>query len=267
MRKAQKKQIEEFTTLLEEAHKEIKKFMEVHNTAAAMDLLAQCQEGGAQVGRLIKKIEREDCPAIPLVENYCELVGQIHEELAQGQEENANNVHKRLHKLLVQAENSIRNDIKVRFEMVFLPYKASMWDSLESVWQAADADPACDAYVVPIPYYDRNQDGSLGTYHYEGNNLPSYVPTVHYSRYSFEDRKPDAVYIHTPYDNANYVTSIDPRFYSSQLRQYTECLVYIPYYATAGGMSEGQALCPAYYNADYIIVQAEKYCGFFSCLY
>ena len=29
-----------------------------------------------------------------------------------------------------------------------------MWDSLESVWQAADADPDCDAYVVPIPYYD-----------------------------------------------------------------------------------------------------------------
>ena len=27
---------------------------------------------------------------------------------------------------------------------------------LESVWQAADSDPYCDAYVIPIPYYDKN---------------------------------------------------------------------------------------------------------------
>lgn len=263
MRKAQKRQIEEFTTLLEQAHKEIKRCIETHNTAAAMDLLAQCQEGAVRTGELIEKTEGEDCPAIRLVENYCELVYQIYGELNRGEDGKANNVHKRLHRLLIQVENSIRNDIKVRFEMVFLPYKASMWDSLESVWQAADADPACDAYVVPIPYYDRNPDGSLGIYHYEGNDLPSYVQAVHYDRYSFADRKPDAVFIHTPYDNANYVTSIDPRFYSGQLKKHTECLVYIPYYATAGGMSEGQAQCPAYYNADYIIIQAPKYCNFF----
>lgn len=263
MRKAQKRQIEEFTTLLKQAHKEIKRCIETHNTAAAMDLLAQCQEGAVQTGELIEKTEGEDCPAILWLENYCELVYQIYGELEQGQDGKAGNVHKRLHRMLIQVENSVRNDIKVRLEMVFLPYKASMWDSLESVWQAADADPACDAYVVPIPYYDRNPDGSLGTYHYEGDNLPSYVQTIHYDRYSFADRKPDAVFIHTPYDNANYVTSIDPRFYSGELKKHTEYLVYIPYYATAGGMSEAQAQCPAYYNADYIIIQAPKYCNYF----
>lgn len=35
-------------------------------------------------------------------------------------------------------------------EMVFLPYKVSMWDSLESVWRAAYEDKDnCLAYVVP----------------------------------------------------------------------------------------------------------------------
>ena len=37
--------------------------------------------------------------------------------------------------------------MKVRKEVVFLPYKASMWDSLESVWKAAEEDPDCVAYV------------------------------------------------------------------------------------------------------------------------
>ena len=47
-------------------------------------------------------------------------------------------------------------------EIVFLPYKASMWDSLESIWQAARADAACHAVVIPIPYAERNADGSCG---------------------------------------------------------------------------------------------------------
>ena len=47
-------------------------------------------------------------------------------------------------------------------EMVFLPYKASMWDSLESIWRAAYEDREhCNAYVIPIPYADRNPDGSV----------------------------------------------------------------------------------------------------------
>ena len=57
MRKAQKRQIEEFTTLLKQAHKEIKRCIETHNTAAAMDLLAQCQEGAVRTGELIEKTE------------------------------------------------------------------------------------------------------------------------------------------------------------------------------------------------------------------
>lgn len=263
MRKAQKKQAEEFVTLLEQAHREIKKYMDAGNAEAAMNLLVQCQEGAVRLGELAEKTEGENCAVIPLLENYCELVYQIHAELAGGVCRKGNNCHKRLYNQLAQIKNSIRKDIKIRYEILFLPYKASMWDSLESVWKAADADPACDALVIPIPYYDRNPDGSLGTYHYEGNDLPLYVPTLYYEAYSLQDRKPDAIFIHTPYDEANYVTSIDPRYYSAELKKHTECLVYIPYYATAGGMSEGQASCPAYYNVNYIIIQAEKYRGFF----
>lgn len=165
---------------------------------------------------------------------------------------------------LVPIGASIKNDIKVRLEILFLPYKASMWDSLESVWMAADADPDCDAYVMPIPYYERNADGSFGTCHYEGGELPDYVPVTHYESYSLEKRQPDIIYIHNPYDHGNYVTSVDPIYYSSHLKKYTSELIYIPYYATAGDMSEGQSLCPAYHNADYIVVQAEKYKQFFS---
>ena len=262
MRREQKKQAEDFVKLLGQAHEEIKKDIERKHMELARDMLAQCQEGAIQLGNLVEATEGEDCIAISLLESYCELVYEIYGELEETG--NGGKVYKKLRAALLRIENSIRNDVKVRLEIAFFPYKASMWDSLESVWRAAEADPDCDAYVVPIPYYDRNGDGTLGTYHYEGNDFPSDVPVVYFENYRLEDRKPDIVYIHNPYDQGNNVTTVDPRFYSGEIKKHVEKLVYIPYYTTTGGMAESQARCYGYYNADYIVIQAEKYRKFFA---
>lgn len=294
MRLEQKKQAEDFTRLLSQAHDEIRKAIGAENIPIAMDLLAQCQEGAIQLGNLIEATEGEDCPTISLLEFYCELVYEIYGELGRGaslmagedenrlasgrekgrkgRDENITNrhstngskVHKKLRSVLLRIESSIRNDIRTKLEIVFFPYKASMWDSLESVWRAAQEDPDCDAYVVPIPYYDRNGDRTLGTYHYEGNDFPADVPVVYYENYCLEDRRPDIAYIHNPYDQGNFVTTVDPRYYSQEIKKYVHKLVYIPYYTTTGGMAESQMRCFGYYNADYIVIQAPKYRKFFA---
>lgn len=263
MRKAQKKQIEEMLALLEQAHNEIKRFAENKDFSEAMELLGQCQDSAVQVGGLIEQTEGENVPTIAKLEEYCETLYEVHEELSSDASTVSTKIYKRLRRSLIQVENSVKNDIKIRLEMVFLPYKASMWDSLESIWMAADADPDCDAYVVPIPYYDKKQDDSFGAFHYEGDRFPDYVPVTHYDAYDLKKREPDAVFIHNPYDQYNRVTSVDPRFYSFELKKSTECLVYVPYFSTSGGMSEGQASCMAYYFADYIIIQAEKFRKFY----
>ena len=147
--------------------------------------------------------------------------------------------------------------------IVFLPYKASMWDSLESIWLAAKEDTRCECYVVPIPYYDKDSHGRLTTYHYEGTQFPDYVPITDYRDFDLASRNADIIYIHNPYDDGNHVTSVDPDYYSARLKAYTDKLVYVPYYATSGGMSEAQSLCKAYLSADYIIVQAEGHKDYF----
>ena len=98
---------------------------------------------------------------------------------------------------------------ETRFKVVFLPYKASMWDSLESVWKAAAADENCDAYVIPIPYYDKNLDGSFKQEHWEGDQYPADVPITRFDQYDFEKRKPDVVFIHNPYDECNSLMEQD----------------------------------------------------------
>ena len=59
---------------------------------------------------------------------------------------------------------------------------------------------------------------------------PDYVPITKYDEYDFEGRRPDMIYIHNPYDNNNYVTSVHPFFYSGNLKKFTDKLVYIPYF-------------------------------------
>lgn len=263
MRKQQKKQAEELLAQMELAHEQIRKDIEQKNVPSAVSLLGDCQDAAISLGTLIESTEGEGHPTVTLLEEYCELVYGVHEELAGGKEAAANKVYKSLKQKLVKIFNSFQHDVRIRLEAVFLPYKASMWDSLESVWEAADADPDCDAYVIPIPYYEKNRDGSLGIEHYEAAEYPDNVPITRYDEFDFELHRPDMIFIHNPYDSYNFVTSVHPFFYSEHLKQFTECLIYIPYYATAGGMSEAQSLCSAYLHADHIVIQAENFRRFF----
>lgn len=267
MRKAQKQQAESLFGQMEEAHEQIKKYIERDSIQAAIELLEDCQDGGVTIGTLIENTEGEGHPTVLLLEEYCELIYRVHEGLTERKEErNAGKIYKLLRQKLIKAINSFKNDIATRTEAVFLPYKASMWDSLESVWKAADADENCDAYVIPIPYYDKNPDGSFREMHYEDDQYPAYVPITRYDAFDFDAHHPDAIYIHNPYDDINLVTSVHPFFYSDRLKKFTDKLVYIPYFVLGeikpdeDDRIEGMkhfCTVPGVYNADKVIVQSE----------
>lgn len=267
MRKADKKQAEEFVGLLKRAHTGIKKSLENKKRTEALELLEQCQNCAIRLGDIIEYMEGEDFVTVRLLEDYCETIYQMYEEIRQQGSVNANKVFRSLHKALICIENSIKNDISVRTEAVFLPYKASMWDSLESIWREADQDPECDTYVIPIPYYDRNPDGSFRELHYEGGQYPEYVPVTDYREYDFVNSRPDVIYIHNPYDDCNYVTSVHPFFYSKNLKQFTDKLVYVSYFILGeidpGNEEEVKRMehfctTPGVMYADQVIVQSEN---------
>lgn len=151
MRKSQKRQIENMIELLDKAQDAIRKALETKNIEIALSLLEQCQDSAIQIGSMIEESFGENFVTVGLLENYCEQIYQIYELIRHEQPVNSNKIYKNLRKELIQIENSVKNDIQVRTTAVFLPYKVSMWDSLESVWKTADEDPNCDAYVVPIP--------------------------------------------------------------------------------------------------------------------
>lgn len=231
----------------------------------AVAILTRCQTSAITLGEALERYGEAGETIIKMLEEYCEALylqsqnygnAAVLKEFCSGIEVLLGLVEKEIEKL--------PPDKKV---VVFLPYKASMWDSLESVWEAAEADPGCDAYVVPIPYFDKNPDMTLGEMHYEGNDYPANVPIYSWEEFSLPDMKPDTIFIHNPYDELNYISSVHPAFYSSELKKYTKELVYIPYFvlpeemsiATAHGREKMEAfvLIPGVVNATKVIVQSE----------
>lgn len=263
MRKFQKQQILDVIQSLHVLHRQIRDRLNGKDYEIVQTALIDCQEAAIQIGEAIEQIEGNGTQAVTYLEQYCENVYQLSVQM---QEITVQKAYKSLESSLIKAQNAISHT-EERKEVVFLPYKASMWDSLESVWKAADEDPNCDAYVIPIPYYDKNSDGSFKEMHYEGDQYPDYVPVTNYEEYDFENRKPDMIFIHNPYDEFNLVTSVHSFFYAKNLKNFTDKLVYIPYFILreissddVPAVKDMEHFCtvPGVFYADKVFVQSEN---------
>lgn len=263
MRKFQKQQILDIFQNLHTLHLQCRNRLSGKEYQTVQGMLTDCQEAAIQVGEFIENVEGMGTDAVVCLEQYCENLYQVSAQL---EEISAQKAYKRLEGALIKAGNAVEH-MSVRKEVVFLPYKVSMWDSLESVYLAAKEDKDCDAYVVPIPYYDKREDGSLGAMHYEGNEYPDNIEVTYYEDYDLAKRQPDVVYIHNPYDNCNIVTSVPEQYFCSNLKKYTDCLVYIPYFVLREIEPDNQdavdgmkhfIFVPGTIWADKVILQSEK---------
>lgn len=267
MSRAVRQQLLSMTGTLEKANKVLKDAVSrtVINEEGILQLLADCQDTAIMMGNEIEEVYGDGTDSVSELEEYCESLYEM--TLIVRHPVKRREMQKVLANHLRQIRRAISAEAPDRLEVVFLPYKASMWDSLESVWMAADADENCDAYVIPIPYYDKNPDGSFKEIHYEGEEYPDYVPVTHYKEYDFTKRFPDIIFIHNPYDDCNFVTSVDPFFFTKNLKNFTNKLVYIPYFVLAepnpddpdaGKDLEHFCTAPGVLHADQVIVQSEN---------
>lgn len=236
MRTQQKKMAKEFVATLYEAHNEIYKEIAGKKIAELYDILESCQQGAISLGNFIEATEGEGTVTVSLLEDYCEMIYSLSEKLNDGIIiQNPKKTKNTLDIQLDKIKKSIDNDIPIKKEVVFLPYKAAMWDSLEAIWKEKKEDENVNVIVMPIPYYDKNPDGSFRTMHYEIDQYPDYVPVVDCRTYDLKENHPDEIYIHNPYDGGNYVTSVEPNYYASKICEYTECLIYVPYFVARDG--------------------------------
>lgn len=259
-----RRQLIEISNTLRDANNLLEKLFQGVADEEMIGLLTECQNCAITMGNKIEAVYGSGLKSIHALENYCESIYQISQHLDSLPE--CMEIYDRTKEQLLEVQSGIE-EIPDKKEIAFMPYKASMWDSLESVYLAAREDENCEAYVVPIPYFDRKADKTLGTMHYEGAEYPANIPITNWEKYNFEERLPDVIYIHNPYDDWNLVTCVHPRFFSSNLKKYTEELVYIPYFVLPEIEPEDQRTIDSMkhfiwtsgvINADKVIVQSEK---------
>ena len=244
---------------------EVEKYPDCQNI---LQILADSQQLAIDLGNLIGECKGEDHITIKYLEEYCELLYMVYQQVSAVAElENSAVGIQQLSEAVKQISQSIETDVLQRKEVVFLPYKAAHWEAIESVYQAAMEDAKCDVYVIPIPYFYKDYDGALKNMQYEAELFPEDVKIIKYDAFDFALHRPDMIFIQNPCDSYDEVLSVHPFFYSTNLKQYTEKLIYIPWFMLEEFTKENhreysnmQYYCtrPGVLHSDTTIVQSEQ---------
>lgn len=170
------------------------------------------------------------------------------------------NSAKMLNSQVLLLKTIFQKEIKTKLKIVFFPYKASMWDSLATVYEAATSDEDSVVRVVPIPYYQLTQDKAIPIY--EGESFPKNIPITHYSNYNLEEEQPDIIFVHNIYDQYNTITRVYEQYFTSNLKKYTDMLVYVPYHISSfieprKGEQRLAYDIPSVWNIDKIILVSD----------
>ena len=220
-----------------------------------ISVLQEVQDALIVVGERLEK-EVEDISQISMtiskMEQLCETFYILSEHL-----ENRVEYGKSIDVLLRQVVADV-SALDAGYQIMFFPYKADMWDSMESIWLACREDSRCDCKVIPIPYYSFDAEKNEWTFCYEIDRFPDYVSVINYEDCPLEEGI-DAAFVHNPYDEYNYVTHIHSDYYSYNLKKYVKKLFYVPYYVTSGFIAEDHKMLSVYPNADYLVVQSESF--------
>lgn len=116
-----------------------------------------------------------------------------------------------------------RQSHKDELKVLFMPYKAEMWDCLWSIYEAAVLDPYTYVDVLPMPY---------------GIKKRGMVMKIRVDKFDvFEsineealNKHYDIIFIHNIYDQNNLITEC--LYKTANLRACTDRLIYVPYFVS-----------------------------------
>ena len=228
--------------------------------------LSAMQEEAIAFGNAIEQKKGEGSKSVSVIEEYCEALFELYQTISeQGAKGDFSKVS-----FLTSLENlrvAVQKDFKK--QVVFLPHSAKHFESLRPLVDAMLEEEELECKIIPIPYYDKYGDGTLKELHYEGKEFPKEYEIIDYHNYNFARELPDCIVINSPYDDFNPVWTVDPNFYSSELKKYTNKLVYIPWFVTdeinpnakedekAFINMEYYVTVPGLFHSDLTIVQSE----------
>ena len=233
--------------------------------------LSELQNNIVSFGTLTESIKGEDCNTVKLLEQYLEVIYKVAKYVQKfdegiSYEESAENKYaecdEEVKDTFASISEAIDSEIVNRRSVLFLPVKAKHFSSMRIAYEMEAATPDTDVYVMPLPYYYKEYDGSFkDEMHIDTEEfIKANIPVTDYSRFDLSLLCPEKIYINSAYDEYNMAVSVDTRFYARIVKKYTEKLIYIPYFKL---MEFDRANYPCWYNMQYYctvpgVVMADK---------
>ncbi len=229
-------------------------FDKISELETFLEFCGECQTAAFDIGTRVEQADKHPDTVVSHLEDYCELIYQL-SSMFRDTSQIEGQIHK-IKETLDRVRDGV-SSIPILKEVVFLPYKASMWDCFHSIYEECRKNPEFQVYVVPVPYYSLDANRNIEFERYEGQEISKFVEITDYREYSLAEREPDVIFIHNPYDQYNSVTQLPKDYFSSELIKYTNHLVYIPYYVLENRISDIMATMPGIRNSWKTIVQSE----------
>lgn len=111
------------------------------------------------------------------------------------------------------------------FKIAFLPYKRSMWNSMQSVYEECKAS-GIEVHCMPIPYYRMKENKQIDCIDSDFDLFGQIAERIE----DLEDIHPDYIAIHYQYQDHNKVTNMLPEYFTKALKdRYDAKIIYLPY--------------------------------------
>ena len=220
----------------------------------AAETIAVSQQLAIDFGTMLEQVGYEKSEIVKRLEQYCEKLYQLYQmfvtaeseiqdKVVTGQCSDTDSRYTNLNKLsdaMQMIEKEWSQDARSKKTILFLISHSTEWDNIRLLWKEKLEGPDSVPYLVILPYYDKDYDGSPMEWHMEeirlteltGVNPNQILDLKQFTVEHLELLHPEQIYIQNPYDEWNPNISIPPLFYASSIRKYTDELIYVSPYGT-----------------------------------
>lgn len=241
---------------LDNINKQIEEIGHTQDMEAIREKLVDIQQAVIDMGGLIEKVKGEGTESVGSLEKFCDVIYEIYQGNDVDIEYEFNKVRKIIEKNIVEKK-----------EILILVSKASEWKYIENVWKKHKEEKDTEVFVVVVPYYYKEYDGSVKKEVNEWDKFTTDIGTINSAQFDMELHHPDIIYIQNPFDNENKAIGINRRYYSDRLKHCTDKLVYIQSFEleefnefNEREYKNMESFCtvPGVINADEIYVQSDN---------
>lgn len=260
-----KEQQWEILHLILNIHDQISTLQGKYNNEDLEPFFQSCQKAAVAVGTALENKFGEGTEAVNLLERYCE---KIYAALGRWDDD----IKADLDCLIFEIEQSVNTLYDAgKTDILFLPCKASWWDTMKDVFLEADADKCNSVEVIPIPYFYHDHEKKLRESQTDITEFEKKLELkgklTNFEEYELEKRHPEKIVIQFPFDEFSGIMGVSKLLYTSNLEKYTDELVYIPFVSPDPPSSKRDVIYdsllelieqPAVFYSDKIVIKSPE---------